>query len=321
MKNNLGKILIAAPVHSVLIEGLNAKGYECVVREKITQAEAFSLIKDCVGVVTSTRLLLDKELLDSAPLLRWIARMGSGMEIIDTQYAAQKDIACFSSPEGNRNAVGEHAVGMLLSLVHRIAWSYGEIKEGLWLREQNRGMELEGKTIGIIGYGNTGRAFEKKLRGFDMRVLAYDKYMQEGFPEHVTNCKDLTPIFEEADIVSFHVPLQADTVYYLNREFIGNMRKPFILINTSRGGVVDMKDLFQGLRAGKVRGACLDVLEQEPLAAMDADMRALLNEMQLLPQVIITPHIAGYTVESLYKMSNILLHKIFKKDDKINSTI
>jgi len=310
MKNDKGRVLIAAPVNNVLIDGLTDAGYICALHVDITQAMAPLFIKDCVGVITSTRLQLDKELIDAAPSLQWIGRMGSGMEVIDTVYAAEKNIACYSSPEGNSNAVGEHAIGMLLSLLNRISVSNAEVKSGLWLREENRGTELYGKTIGIIGFGHTGRSFAQKLQGFDVRILAYDKYSDGEVPSYVTKCNDLSPIFDQADIISFHVPLQADTVHYFDTAFINGMQRPFILINTARGVVTDTAALSAGLKNGKITGACLDVFEQEPLSKMNNTMRAMFDDLVQLPQVLITPHIAGYTVEALYKMSKVLLDKI-----------
>jgi D-3-phosphoglycerate dehydrogenase len=310
MASKQGKVLIAAPVHPVLKDGLTDMGYECVPQIKITQAEAYGLLKDCVGVITSTRLQLDKALLDAAPLLRWIGRMGSGMEVVDVPYAQGKGIACYSSPEGNCNAVAEHALGMLLTLIRRIAWSGQEVARGMWKREENRGTELEGKTIGIIGFGHTGAAFAKKLQGFDMQIMAYDKYRTEEMPAYVTRCADVVRIQDEADIVSFHVPLQPDTVNYLDEGFISKMRKPFIVINTSRGKVADTYAIKNGLDGGKIIGACLDVLEQEPMDAMQPGLRELVTGMAVLPQVVLTPHIAGYTEEALYKMSKVLLQKI-----------
>ena len=309
MKNK-GKVLIAAPVHAVLTYWLAIAGYECVYQENITQDTAFTLIKDCVGVITSTRLQLDKRLIDAAPNLKWIGRMGSGMEVIDVPYAKSKKIACFSSPEGNCNAVGEHALGMLLTLMHRITWSNMEMKHGIWLRDANRGMELEGKTIGIIGCGYTGKAFAKKLKGLDVRIMAYDKYDKKSIPAYAESCKNLDLIYKEADIVSFHVPLQADTIHYFNDAFVSKMRKPFILINTSRGAVVDLAALGKGIASGKITGACLDVYEQEPIAAMTKQMKKLTNELVNLPNVVMTPHIAGYTFEALHKMSKVLMSKI-----------
>jgi D-3-phosphoglycerate dehydrogenase / 2-oxoglutarate reductase len=304
------KVLIAAPVHSVLTEGLAALGYECVIKERIVQGEANSLVADCTGIITSTRLQLDKDLLDAAPALRWIGRMGSGMEVIDVPYATARGIKCYSSPEGNRNAVAEHALGMLLSLNKHIVKSHYEIKEGKWLRDENRGVELNGKTIGIIGLGHTGCSFAHKLAGFDVRILAYDKYDKVNFCEPIIYCENLEQIYNEADIISFHVPLQNDTIHYFNNDFIRKMKKPFVLLNTSRGKVVDSKALLDGLHSGKVRGACLDVWEEEPLEKMNDELKNILNEILKMPNVIVTPHIAGYSFEALYKMSKTLLDKL-----------
>lgn len=305
-----GKVLIAAPVHHILTDWLTAGGYECVLAEQITQEQAFQLVSDCIGIVTSTRLDINHELIDAAPQLRWIGRMGSGMEIIDVPYAISKGIKCYSSPEGNMNAVAEHALGMLLALNKRIIHSNNEIKQGLWIRDANRGVEIEGKTIAIIGFGHTGSAFAKKLSGFGAHVLAYDKYDKSRIPKQVIKCRDLSLVYKEADIVSFHVPLQEDTIHYMNEEFIENMKKPFVLINTSRGGVVDARAMYNGLLSHKISGACIDVWEEEPIEKMNVDIRHVFDEMANMPNVVLTPHIAGYSVESLYKMSKILLEKI-----------
>lgn len=305
-----GKVLIAAPVHKILSEGLESAGYELLVDEAITQAKAYMLLTECVGVITSTRLQLDKALLDAAPQLRWIGRMGSGMEVIDLEYAQSRGIACFGSPEGNCNAVGEHALGMLLSLTKRIAWSWKEIGEGKWIRDANRGIELEGKTVGIIGFGHTGQAFARKLSGFDGRILAYDKYCPEKTEGWAVINAKLDQIFDEADIISFHVPFQKDTIRYFDEAFIAKMKRPFILVNTSRGAVVDTKAMYQGLLSGKITGACLDVLEQEPLEKMDESLKMLASSLAKMPQVVLTPHIAGYSEEALLKMSKVLLKHI-----------
>lgn len=304
------KVLIAAPVHPVLTDGLQAAGYECLIHEKISQQQAFELVKDVTGIITSTRLQLDKDLIDAAPQLKWIGRMGSGMEVIDVPYAESEGIKCFGSPDGNANAVAEHALGMLLSLNKRIIQSNNEVKQGLWLRDENRGTELEGKTIGLIGFGHTGRAFAKKLMGFDMLILAYDKYNRQDFPRYVKQCETLTPIFEQADIISFHVPLQADTTHYFDENFLRSVKKPFILVNTSRGVVVNNEVLLRGMQEKLICGACIDVWEEEPLNAMTDKQRALLAQVANLPNAVLTPHIAGYSFEAVYKMSNILLQKI-----------
>lgn len=304
------RVLIAAPVHEVLVNGLNSAGYECVVIEKIGQKEATEFVRDCVGIVTSTRLQIDKAMIDAAPHLKWIGRMGSGMEVIDVPYAQSKGVKCYSSPEGNSNAVAEHTLGMLLALNKNIIKSRQEVIEGDWKREANRGMELDGKTVGIIGLGNTGRAFARKLSGFDVEILAYDKGLPDDVPENVHMCEGLDVIFDNADIISFHVPLQEDTLHYVNNVFVSRMKKPFVLLNNSRGKVMDVNAVYEGLESGKILAAGLDVWEEEPISAMSDSMRECLVKTAGLPNVVVTPHIAGYTREALYKMSDILLRRI-----------
>jgi len=306
----MNKVLMAAPVHEILSNGLEQAGYQLVWAEKMNQEIAFSLIQDCVGVITSTRIQLDKNLIDAAPNLKWIGRMGSGMEVIDLEYAALKGILCFGSPDGNCNAVAEHAMGLLLNLTKKIHSSFDEIKQGLWLREENRGFELEGKTVGIIGFGHTGTAFAKKLRGFDVSIVAFDKYKKDLKFDNVRFCENLSLIYEQADVLSFHVPQSAETKNYFNTNFLASMKRPFLLLNTSRGNVVSIKTLFEGLQSGKIIGAGLDVLPMEPMSKMDISEREVMEDMMKLPQVIVTPHIAGYSVESLYKMSKSLFHQI-----------
>lgn len=305
-----GDVLIAAPVHPVLTEGLEATGYKLIHAPDITQASAPALIRECIGVVTSTRLQLDKALIDLAPKLRWIGRMGSGLEVMDVKYAASKGITCLSSPEGNMNAVAEHALGLLLGITKRIEHAAEEVRNGYWLREENRGMELEGKTIGIIGFGHTGRAFARKLQGFDMRILAYDTADISDVPPYVTMCSSVEQLQSEANILSFHVQIAPDTHHYLNKDFLARMRRPFILLNTSRGAVVDSAVVLEGLETGKIIGAGLDVWEQEPLNKMDEEMSSLLENCLKHPGVIVTPHIAGYSYEALRKMSQVLKTKI-----------
>lgn len=304
-----GKVLVAAPVHEVLIHGLEAAGYHLLHAEKISQAEGLSLIHDCVGVVTSTRLQLDRELLDAAPGLQWIGRMGSGMEVIDVPYAESRGIRCVFSPEGNSNAVAEHAVGMLLGLTKHIVWSHAEVKSGLWVRDANRGYELEGRTVGIIGFGHTGRAFARKLQGFDVRILAYDVREIGEMPGYVTSCT-LEYLQQESDIISFHVPFAPDTHYYFNEKFLERLSKRTVVLNTSRGIVVNASVLKRGLDEGKIAGACLDVWEEEPLDRMGAVQKKILEELVQRKNVVITPHIAGYSHEAVYKMSKILLDRI-----------
>lgn len=310
MVNTSNKVLIAAPVHEALTNGLQHLGYTCLQMPNINQETVIPLLADVKGIITSTRLQLNKQLLDAALELEWIGRMGSGMEVIDVNYAQSKGIRCFSSPEGNANAVGEHAVGILLSLIRKISSSGNEIKMGIWKRDENRGIELEGKTIGIIGFGHTGRAFAKKLSGFDMNILAYDKYSQEVVPDYVRSCKGLSEIYNEADIISFHVPLLEGTYNYFNDAFLNSMVKSFILLNTSRGKVVSLKSLYKGIMEKRISGVALDVFEEEPLSKLEPSLQQLWAHLVNLPQVIATPHIAGYTSEALFKMSSALLSKV-----------
>lgn len=305
-----GKVLIAAPVHPVLTDALQEAGYDLLYKVDITQAEAPALIADCTGVITSTRLQLDQQLIDAAPQLKWIGRMGSGMEVIDVPYAQSKGIACHGSPEGNRNAVAEHALGLLIGITKRIAHSAQEVKQGLWLRDENRGIELEGQTIGIIGFGHTGRAFAKKLQGMDMRILVYDILPITDAPPYVEVCESLDRIKLDAKILSFHVQIDQTTHHYMDSSFLDSMKWRFILINTSRGTVVEGAALEQGLDSGKIIGAGMDVWEEEPINKMSAPARERMERIGRHPQVIITPHIAGYSHEALFKMSEVLKIKI-----------
>jgi D-3-phosphoglycerate dehydrogenase len=256
--------------------------------------------------------MLDEQLLAAAPGLKWIGRMGSGMEVIDVAAATEKGIACYSSPEGNCNAVGEHAMGMLLSLIRRIRPAQNQMQRNIWLRDENRGIELEGKTAAIIGFGHTGRSLAKKLAAFDVRILAFDKYDKADYPPYVERCDSLQFIYDNADIVSFHVPLQEDTVHYFNDRFLDALRKQIILINTSRGPVVSLKSVYSGLQSGKITGLCLDVFETEPVTKLTGTLKQHMEEMVQMENVVVTPHIAGYTYEALYKMGNVLLNKITK---------
>ncbi len=302
-------VLIAAPVHPVLTEGLEALGYRLRLAPDIRPEDAGALLQDCVGVITSTRIQLSRPLLAQHPQLRWIGRMGSGMEVIDTAAAAEMGVAVFASPEGNCNAVAEHALGMLLALTNKIAASAAEVTQGKWLREENRGAELEGKTIGLIGFGHTGRAFARLLRGFEVEVLAYDPYISGNFPANVAQVA-LDALQARADVISFHVPIGPDTRHYFDEAFLEALQKPVYLINTARGEVVNSEVLEKGLVSGKVRAAALDVWEGEPLPRMPTVERERLLRLSVLPQVLITPHIAGYSYEALYKMSATLLSKL-----------
>ena len=302
-------IIITAKAHPVLMETLQEKGYQLLYAPDISYQELFDMAEQVTGLVVTTRIRIDKPLLDKATSLQWIGRLGSGLELIDLDYAASKNILCLSSPEGNRNAVAEHALGMLLNLANHISKSQAEVRNGQWLREENRGIELSGKTVGIIGYGNTGAAFTKLLLAFDVTVLAYDKY-KYGFGDKYVKEANLEQIGRYSDVISFHLPLTDETRYMADEHFFSLLeRQPFI-INTSRGKVIKTAALVNAIREKQVKGAALDVLENEDLHHMTDTEKQEFDFLTKREDVLITPHIAGYSHEAFYKMSVVLLEKL-----------
>lgn len=302
-------IIISAKAHPVLQEMLSKKGFEVLYAPSISYSELLEKANDITGLVVTTRIGVDRKFIEKAVNLKWIGRLGSGMEQIDVGYAIQKGILCISSPEGNRDAVGEQALGMLLSMMHNISKGALSVKKFEWLREENRGFELNGKTVGIIGYGNTGEAFARLLAPFNVTVLAYDKYKFD-FGKHYIKEASLEQICKYADVVSFHVPLTEQTLHMANANFFDSLaNKPFI-INTARGGVIDIASLIAALEENKIQGAALDVLENEDLNSLSEYEKQQFNFLVTHPQVILTPHIAGYTYEAFYKMSKVLIDKL-----------
>ena len=302
-------VVITAKAHPVLQKTLERKGYEVLYAPQLTYNELLKIIGDVTGLVVTTRLKIDNAMLQKAEKLKWIGRLGSGMELIDVEAAAKKNILCISSPEGNRDAVAEQALGMLLNLMHNISKSADEVKNGMWLREENRGIELNGKTVGIVGYGNTGEAFAGLLKAFGVTVLAYDKY-RFGFGSVHVKEASFEQLCKYANVISFHVPLTELTRHMADTAFFNALlNRPFIL-NTSRGGVIDTAALADALEQNRIKGAALDVLENEDLASYTEDQKGKLAFLSSHPHVIITPHVAGYTHEAFYKMSKVLLDKL-----------
>ncbi|HEY9083966.1 MAG TPA: NAD(P)-dependent oxidoreductase [Vicingaceae bacterium] len=304
------KILFIDTVHPILEERLIQMGFVCEHDYTSSKTSIEKSISDYFGIVIRSRFTINKSFLDKAINLKFIARSGAGLENIDVAYAAQKNISVFNSPEGNKDAVGEHAIGMLLMLFNQLKQGDAQVRQGIWDREANRGIELSGKTVGILGYGNMGEALAKKLVGFNCNVIAYDKYKKD-FDGFFVDEVSLNELFEQTDILSIHLPLSEETKHYVNTAFLNNFKKNIYLINTARGNNVKTDDLIQALQSGKVLGACLDVLEFESKSfELEQTHHEAFNYLKNAENVILSPHVAGWTVESYKKLSTFLADKI-----------
>ncbi len=307
------KVLITAKAHEYLQQSLQKNGFAPVYKPLISYEEALNEMNEVEGLVVTTRIKVDKKLLDRAPSLKWIGRLGSGLELIDVAYAKTKGIKCYSSPEGNCDAVAEHALGLLLNLMNKINAAHNEVKNEIWKRDENRGTELNGKTVGIIGFGNTGAAFARLLRPFGVTVLAFDKY-KFGFGHEYIKEASLEQLCRYADVVSFHIPLTEETRHMADSVFFNSLQRTPFMVNTSRGKIVNTADLIEALKSRKIAGVALDVLENEKFNSYTQDEREKMDWLLARPEVIITPHIAGYSHESLYKMAKVLAGKIFENE-------
>ncbi len=307
------KVIFIDVVHPILEERLTQASYKCIDATKSSYAACQMLLQDAVGMVIRSRFKVDEVLLKEAKNIKFIARSGAGMENIDVKYCENRKIQLINAPEGNCTAVAEHALGMLLSLFNKLNSADREIRNGKWNREENRGIELTGKIVGIIGLGNNGSAFAKVLRGFDVEILAYDKYKTNyGTP----NIKEATleEIYARADVLSFHIPQTEETMYWADDKFFtDSMKKPFYLLNVARGKIVRIEALIKAIENGKVLGAGLDVLEFEKSSFenfFQGEIPEAFQKLLASDKVILSPHVAGWTVESYYKLSDVMADKI-----------
>jgi len=301
------RILIVDDIHPIFIERAEALGYHCNYRPDIKADEALSIINQYEGLLIRSKFLVNKTVLDAAVNLRFICRAGAGMDNIDEPYAAVKGVTLLNAPEGNADAVGEHAVGMLLSLMNNFNRADAEIRSGTWQREANRGFELKGKTVGIIGYGHMGSSFARKLQGFEVNVIAYDKY-KTGFSDQHAREVSMEEIVKHSDVLSLHIPLTAETDGMVDDEYLFHFKKPIFLLNTARGKVARVQAILNAIKQGKILGAGLDVLEAEKYPGLA--QQPWYTELVQSGKVLLTPHVAGWTFDSYRRLSEVLAQKL-----------
>jgi D-3-phosphoglycerate dehydrogenase len=304
MKNN---ILIVDDIHPIFIEQADALGYTCDYRPTIKTAEALEILGNYAGLVIRSKFQVDNKIIDSAKNLRFICRAGAGMDNIDEEYAKEKGITLINAPEGNMDAVGEHAIGLLLGVMNNFRNSNLQIRDGIWYREANRGYELKGRTVGIIGYGFMGKSFAKKLSGFEVNVIAYDKY-KTGFSDQYAREVSMEEIVKHSDVLSIHVPLTDETDGLVSDEYLFHFKKPIFFINTSRGKTTKVRAVLDAIKSGKILGAGLDVLEVEKFPTLAE--QEWFDDLKTSGRLLLTPHVAGWTFESYRKISEVMAEKL-----------
>ena len=307
------RVLITDYVHPILITGLRDLGYFVHYIPEIEREQVLDWIHNCAGIVINTKTVADADLIVAAQALKWIARLGSGLDIIDLHAAQSRGIIVISTPQANANAVAEHVFGMLLCLMRNIAIADGEVRQGLWNREKNRGRELRGKTVGVIGFGHTGSAFASKFEGWDVRVMAYDKYKTHytgnSFFIHESTLQE---VLSSSDIISLHLPLTAETRQMVDPSFLSRCKPGAILLNSSRGKVLNTAALLEALQSGHVSGACLDVFENEKPDTYSRAEKVLYKTLASMDNVILTPHVAGWTFESKRRIAEQVVLEVGK---------
>lgn len=303
------RCLVIDHMHESLFPMLQEIGWEVVYQPELSRDEIKKSLHNCAGIIVRSKTKIDRNLLGESPTIKFVARAGAGLDNLDQEYLAEKKIQVLHAAEGNRDAVGEHTIGILLALIRNVVTADQQVRSLTWKREENRGMEIMNKTVGIIGYGNMGQAFAKRLSGFGCKVLAYDKY-KTRYSDSFCEETDMETIYREVDILSLHIPLSAETRKLVNDDYLNRFKKNIVIINTSRGEIVSQQDLPKLLDAGKIKGIALDVLENEKLKELTPGELEIMNNLSQRANVIFTPHIAGWTFESHVKINVALRDKI-----------
>ena len=306
------KVIFIDSVHPILFDRLKANGYDCHWKNELNREDILTILGEYEGAIIRSKFKFDAEVFKAAKNLRWIARSGAGMENIDQKLAKSIGIKCFNSPEGNRDAVAEHCIGMLLSLFNNLNRSDIEVRATQWNREKNRGLELKGKTVGILGYGFMGEALAKRLQGFGVKTIAYDKY-KTNYSSAIVQEVSLMEFFQETDVLSVHLPLTEETTFMVNKQFLEKFEKDLFVINTARGKNLKTADLIELIEKKKILGACLDVLEYEQVSfekLKEHELPQGFKRLTELKNVLLSPHVAGWTKESYFKLSDVLADKI-----------